>query len=108
MAETFKIPYELKNASVPLARLVDAVVLGSDTAESYTVPAGTRFVLLSATNPFWVRVGATAVVPTTEVADGSAPAYVPSTAQMIVEEGTVLSFIRPSGTASTISISRYS
>lgn len=88
---------------------VDAVVLGTDAAETYTVPANVTHLLLSATAGFWIRQTSTAAVPATEVTDGSAPQYIPGNILVgyNVSPGMVLSLIRTAGAATTITIGRY-
>lgn len=108
MAETLKAGREVINGSVHVPRLIDNIVLGADTAESYTVPADCNYVVISGTGGFWMRVGATAAVPSSDTTDGTGSFYVPSGIEAIVEQGVALSFIRPAGTATTISIGRYS
>ncbi len=51
---------------------VYANVLAAGVAEVVTVPTGAKKVIFSGTSDFYVRFGAAAAVPTTEVADGSA------------------------------------
>lgn len=52
---------------------VMAVLLTGGGAKRVDVPAGARLVLFSATGPFWAKFGGTAVVPTADILDGSAP-----------------------------------
>lgn len=51
---------------------VYASVLAANVAESVTVPTGANYVNFSATADFYAKIGGTAAVPATEVADGSA------------------------------------
>lgn len=108
MADTLNVPRELYRTSVLVPRLVDAMVLGAGTEESYTVPSNTEWVLISCDNPIFIRVGATAAAPTTEVADGTASFYIPSAAQFAVEAGTVLHMIRAGSSSTIVTIGRYS
>lgn len=64
MAETYKVPYELRNASVQIPRKVDQLVLGADLAEIWTCPSGTNFAILSANQPFWVKADYEALAST--------------------------------------------
>lgn len=51
---------------------IDAMVLGVATAETYTIPAGARFIEISANGEIYARYdGTAAAVPATEVADGT-------------------------------------
>lgn len=51
---------------------IDAVVLGVETAETYTVPDDCRFLLFSADGDFFARYdGSAATIPSTEIADGT-------------------------------------
>lgn len=108
MADTLKIRQDVYRDSIPLPRLIDNIELDDASANSWTVPDGTRFVLIATDNPVYVRVAATAVVPTGDVTDGTASLYIPATGSFEVEEGVALSFIRATGTATQVSIGRYS
>lgn len=108
MTDTLEVPSALLSVSVPIPRLVDQVYLGAATEETYTVPADTRWVLISASGGVCVRVGAAAVVPAADITDGTGSFYIGSTAQFEVEEGTVLHFIRTGASATYVTIGRYS
>jgi len=84
------------------------MVLGAASAESWVCPADTRIVLISCDNPVYVRAGATAVVPTTEVTDGTAPLQILATGEFEVEEGVTYSFIRGTSNSTIVTIARYS
>lgn len=65
---------------VNAANWVDAVVLATNTAESYTLPTdanGNRATIIgitgTGTNPLWVNFDTTAVIPIADTTDGSAP-----------------------------------
>lgn len=90
-----------------LPRTVDAVVLGAGTEESYTVPTGTSFAIITADGAFYARVGATAAIPVTEVTDGTASMYFAAGVQIRVEAGSVIHFIRAGGSAVIITIGLY-
>lgn len=108
MADTVQVPQALWGASVPIARKIDAHLLNTDAAESYTVPAGTRWALISADQGFYIRLSGTAVVPAGDVTDGTASMYIPSSLQVKLEEGTTVSMIRKAGVATIVTIARYS
>ena len=57
MPETLAAGNAVTTGSVPAARLVDNIVLGADTAESYTVPSGCNYIVASGTDGFWYKVG---------------------------------------------------
>jgi hypothetical protein len=90
MALTLIASSDIKNASVAPPRLVD------------------NLVLITGTGGFWMRVGETAAVPGADITDGTGSFYVPSGLEVNVEQGVALSFVRPAGTATTISIGRFS
>jgi len=108
MADTLEVPSALLSASVPVPRMVDVVYLGGAGEESYTVPADTRWVLLSCSAGVYVRVAAAASIPVADVTDGTGSLYINSTAQFEVEEGSVLHFIRSGASATIVTIGRYS
>lgn len=83
----------------------DAMVLGINTAESWTVPSGCTLLVFGSPDPFYVRKGATAVIPSTEVADGTSPVFAP--AARLVTAGDSLSFIAPAATKVTLSCYSY-
>lgn len=108
MPETNKAPSLLTSASVLVPLLVDAVYLNSGSEATWTVPAGTHFVLLTGTGGFYVRNGATAAAPSGAVTDGTGSLYVPSSAQFSVSPGEVLHFIRSAASTTIITIGRFS
>jgi hypothetical protein len=100
---------DIGRAAYPVTTLVDALVLGADTAESYTVPANVNHILVVPTAAVWYRVTSTAAVPAADITDGSSPVYI-AAGQRVglgVSAGMVLSFIRVAGAATTVTISRY-
>lgn len=108
MTDTYKTPYEVLNAALPLPDKVDNLVLGSDSAESYTVPAGCKYAIISGNAAFYMNVGGTAAVPSTEVTDGTGSLYVSTLQRFRVGVGDALSFCRLAGAATIVSIGRYS
>lgn len=105
MAITQTVPAVFSSNCLLFPKWCDALFLGVNTAESYTVPDSASFCLITCTTPIWARVGATAVIPTTEVADGTAPFYVAAGTQMKLDSGSTLSCI--SAAASIVSIGVY-
>jgi hypothetical protein len=112
MAVSTSVSGGLYTGTPELSRWVDCMFLGADAAEPYTVPARANWALITnvSAGTVWVRRGATAVVPTTEIADGTCPQPLPaSTAlQCVVAPGETLSFIRTAGTAATVTIALHS
>jgi hypothetical protein len=105
MAETLSVPSSIYGSSVPVPRRVNALTFAAATAESWTVPADTNFVIFSGTVPFYMRIGGTAAAPG-DTTDGTASFYVGSVAQFKVEEGVAISII-PTG-AGVVTIACYS
>lgn len=73
---------------------IDAAVLAIDVAEGFTVPAGAKKVLFSATSNFYCSIGGTAAVPAADITDGSASELNPSARE--VQAGDTISLISPS------------
>jgi hypothetical protein len=69
----------IKFTDSPLARpvsdTINAHVLAASTAESDTIPAGAKYVVIKTTGPAFFRVGATASIPA-DTTDGSAAEYI--------------------------------
>lgn len=63
--------------ALPAPDYVLSRLLAASTAESFTVPAGARFVVFSATADFYANYSTTATVPG-DVTDGSASELNPS------------------------------
>ncbi len=55
-----------------------AVVLPANVPKAVPVPAGARHVLFSGTGNFWAKLGGPAVLPVTDMLDGSAPELNPA------------------------------
>lgn len=100
-------PHGLMNSAVPFPQWVDTVVLGADTAETYTVPAGAGFCLITAALPFYACISGTAVVPTTEITNGSGSFYVSAGMQCKLGSGKSLSMIRATAASTIITIGVY-
>lgn len=81
---------------------VDAVVLTANTAATYTFPTGKKYALFSATADFYVSYSGTAVVPSTNVTDGTGPELNPVMRQ--VDGLTSVSIISPSSCVVTVAI----
>jgi len=64
MSVTPKAGREVINASVVAARKIDNIVLGADTAETYTVPSDCSYAVISGTGGFWYKVGVEALSST--------------------------------------------
>lgn len=107
MGVTQSSPHGVMNSAVSFPLWVDNMYLGADSAESYTIPAGAGFAVITANQPFWARVGGTASIPTTEVADGTGSFYVAAGMQCKLSSGKTLSVIRVPSTTTIISIGVY-
>ena len=110
MSDTMQVSSELYGITPPLPRKVDTILLGGAGAESYTVPAGTRWVIINANGGVWYRVGAVANAPVGDVTDGTGSAYLGAgqAKQARVEEGVAISFIRDGAAAVNVVIERFS
>lgn len=53
------------------SKYVNAYVL-SDTAKTITIPTGAKFVMFSCVSDFYINFAGTAVIPVSDVTDGSA------------------------------------
>jgi hypothetical protein len=78
---------------MPIPTYIDNMVLAAGVAETYTVPSGYKYAVLSGTSNFYIRVNAAAAVPSTEVADGSGSFLNPSC--LDIRGATTISFISP-------------
>ena len=99
----FLLPTQMGNnlLIIPACVHINAMFLGVDTDETWTVPTDVTFIFLSGTTNFYARFdGSPAVVPTTEVTDGSAPALNPTSRH--VGGITSISFISPAASIITI------
>lgn len=85
--------------AMPIATWVDALTLTSTTAESYTVPANTSVIRISADTALWYNKNGTAVAITADVADGSASTYQPIYVRniLLVSPGDVISMVSAAG-----------
>jgi len=87
----------------PLPSHIDAMVLGTPgTAESYTVPDNAKWLVLSATEDFYVNPNGTAAAPSSEVADGTGSELNP--VGYVVAGGESLSFVAIAACKITISV----
>jgi len=100
-------PHGVMNSAVPFPLWVDAMVLGAGTAESYTVPASAGFAIITANLPFYACVSGTAVVPTTEITDGTGSFYIAAGMQCKLGSGKTLSMIRATAASTVITIGVY-
>lgn len=108
MATLNKCPGITSFATPAFPRYNDAVVLGTAAAEDWVVPSGVGWVIIEPTGAVWANVLATAVVPTTEIADGSAPVRISTPFQVRVAYGETISFIREGGSSVTVSLACFS
>lgn len=108
MATLLNVKGDLYSGTPPFPEYVDAMVLGADTAETYTVPAGADWAIITnvSTGTLWANRTGTAVIPTTEIADGTGSFAIPpnSSYQCQIPPGKTISFIRTAGTAAIVSI----
>ena len=86
MADKMRCPSTLLLNSVTLPRYVDAFTLAANVAETYTVPSGIQFILISGDTGFYINTNGAAAVPA-DTTNGSASFYIPSAAQFVVEAG---------------------
>ena len=103
-------PHGAYNSAVPFPEWVDAVVLGDGTAFEYTIPQASGYAVITATLPFYARIVTgedVAVVPTDEVADGTASFYVGAGIQCRLGSGKTLSMIRATASSTVITIAVY-
>jgi len=107
MALTQMSPHGLMNSAVPFPQWVDTVVLGSASAESYTVPAGAGYAVITSALPFYGCISGTAVVPTTEITDGTGSFYVAAGIQCKLGSGKTLSMIRGTAASTIVTIGVY-
>lgn len=86
--------------ALPAAGYVLSRALAANVAESFTVPAGARFVVFSATGDFYANYATTATVPA-NVTDGTAAELNPSVRAIKgVTTISVISAATPTVTAS--------
>ena len=93
----------VRGSDLPMIRPSDYVLsrsLASDTAESFTVPSGARFVMFAATGDFYVNYTTTATVPG-DVTDGTASELNP--AMRFINGVAAISVIAPANTVVTAS-----
>ncbi|MDD4987211.1 MAG: hypothetical protein PHQ43_15850 [Dehalococcoidales bacterium] len=85
----------------------NAKVLEAGTAESITVPSGATIVLLKGTVDFFVNFGATAVIPVSDINDGSSPILICGGEWVVftIRGATAISVI--SGYTGTVIVSFY-
>ena len=100
-------PHGLMNSAVPFPEWVDNIVLAGGLATAYTVPLAAGFSVITASAPFYARIGDEAVVPASTVIDGSGSFYVAAGMQCKIGSGKVLSMIRATATEAVITIGVY-
>ena len=74
---------------------VDAMFLSANTAASYSVPTGANYLLFSGNASFYVSLTGTAVIPTGNVTNGTAPLLNPAMMPTTGLATQTLSFISP-------------
>lgn len=108
MAVTDVAPTTVIGDSPTFTKYNDTMYLGADSAETYTVPVAAYWAIFTnvSTGTVWIRNGGTAVIPTTEVADGTAPMPIPAggSYQCRVAYGETYSMIRTAGTLAIVGI----
>ena len=70
------------------ATYVDAIVLAAGVPELYTIPSGAINVLINCTSDVWIRYGAAAAEPSTEIIDGTASELNPALRTIVKADGT--------------------
>ena len=97
------------NRGVPTGGLVttgyvDAVVLTTNVAQTYTVPSGANYLRFSGNADFYVNIGGTATVPSVTTATGASNMLIKleSPAIRSVSGNTSVSVIAPATTIVTI------
>ena len=106
MATKISTSREVYNDTPPVSLWNDALLLGAGTAESYTIPAGVSWLIISPSGAVWVNSTTTAVVPVADISDGTGPFRIGADAayHVKVAPGQVLSMIREGGSSVTVSI----
>ena len=107
MATTkLRVPNAVLTQRLRLPDWVDAKSLAANTAESYTVPAGVGFIVMTGSAAgFYINGQGTASAPA-DTSDGTASFWIPSSAEFVVDTGDVIS-IMPLVT-NTVTIACYS
>ena len=107
MALTQPVPATVYSNLVSFPVWVDAVFLGAASAETYTVPADAGYALVTCNLPVYGCVSGTAVVPTTEITDGSGSFYMSAGMQCKLDSGDSLSLIRATAANTIVTIGVY-
>jgi hypothetical protein len=107
MAITQQTPHGVNPGSVEFPLWVDAVFLGAGTEETYTVPANAGFALFTCTLPVWGCLSGPAVIPATEITDGTGSFYISAGIQCKIGSGDSISFIRATAANTIVSIGVY-
>lgn len=98
-----RIPTASRNALPWVADYVDSLALGSSSSESWTCPEGIVAVSIKYTaGILWMRKGATATVPSTDITNGAAAEMIMQGQEFQVATGDALHFIN--ATACQVSI----
>jgi len=85
---------------------VDArVISAGGAAESHTVPTDAQYVVFSGNGDFYVNFDAVAVVPSTDVTDGTASLLKPTV--RAIEGASYISLISPASGATVVTMEFY-
>lgn len=107
MPVTQSVPDKVYGSSIHLPRWVDNIELDDASAQSYTVPTEAVYALIVADADIYVRVGATASVPSADTVDGTGSFLLKAGIQCRVEGGVAISMIRSGSSTVIISIGAY-
>jgi hypothetical protein len=88
--------------ALPAATWIDSVVLAANTAATYTIPTGAKYLLFSANGVFYVNYNSLATIPTITNASGSSVEIGPMLRG--VTGLTSISLIAPAATIISISV----
>lgn len=101
-----KVPSLVSSASPEFPEFNVVIELDDASAQSWTVPSNVGWVIISPDGAIWASTTATAVVPTADSTDGTAPFRIPANAafQVGISAGKSLSLIREGGSAVLVSI----
>ncbi|HBY61926.1 MAG TPA: hypothetical protein DEH78_19070 [Solibacterales bacterium] len=93
MADILLWPTDLGKTVPRMPEWVDNLSLAATTSESWTVPAKVTKILGSSTAAVYVRVGAAAAVPASDVTDGTASFGLGTSFTLTVVPAQVLHFV---------------
>lgn len=90
---------------------IDNIQLAGAGAETWTVPADVDYVIIVPNGGgVWANAQGAAAVPAGDVTDGTASAFIPQNtgAELVVDRGDVISFIRDGAATTNVNIWCYS